>query len=400
MISSKFFHIPSKSRREREFSPHPFIGVFQEFIMGRFGLYLHIPFCDGKCHYCSFFCRRMDSASMDEYTMRLCAAVASWGGKIDKTVNSVYFGGGTPSLLGHRRLIGIFDTIRKSFAIADDAEITVEVNPSSADGLDFAMLKRAGFNRLSIGLQSSNDNELRLLGRRHSAADAKHTVEAAKAAGFDNISLDVMLAIPEQTKDSLCRTLDFCAGCGVRHISAYILKIEEGTRFYRDRDTLGLFDDDAQAAIYEYAVERLGQLGYHQYEISNFAVDGFESRHNLLYWHDEEYLGLGPSAHSFIGGKRFYYDNSFEAFYADRIADEGSGGDEDEYIMLALRLSEGLVFEEFEKRFSHPVSEKILNAARRIEANGLVKLTPSSLSLTVKGFLVSNSVIAYLLQNT
>ncbi len=365
-----------------------------------FGLYIHIPFCGGKCYYCNFFSKHMTEAEMDEYTDQMIRSISLWSKRLDKTVDTVYFGGGTPSLLGHKRLICILDAARKAFTITDNAEITVEVNPSSTGALDFSALKAAGFNRLSIGLQSANDNELKLLGRRHRSVDAKNTVATARNAGFDNISLDVMLAIPEQTKESLRRTLDFCADSQVQHISAYILKIEPETRFYQLRENLPLFTDDAQAAIYEETVRYLDKLGYHQYEISNFSKNGFESRHNLIYWHDEEYLGLGPSAHSFIDGKRFYFDNSFDRFYADAISDEGAGGDEEEYIMLALRLCEGLKFERFEKRFHQPISDKMLKAAQRLADQGLVKLSPDSISFTVKGFLVSNAVIGYLLQNT
>lgn len=368
--------------------------------MRNLGLYIHIPFCDGKCCYCNFFSKHLDQTAMDEYTDKLISAVTAWGQKTDRKVDTVYFGGGTPSLLGHQRLCNILDSVKKSFDVSDDAEITMEANPSSGDTLDYPALRSAGFNRLSVGLQSANENELKLLGRRHSVADARATIAYAKKARFDRLSLDVMLAIPEQTADSLHRTLDFCAGCQVDHISAYILKIEPETRFYQIKDRLPLFDDDAQAAIYEEAVGYLEKLGYHQYEISNFSLDGCESRHNLRYWHDDEYLGIGPSAHSFIDGKRFYYGNSFEDFYAGKVIDEGSGGDEEEYIMLALRLTEGLVFDDFAERFGHPVSKKMLNAAKPLAEEGLIELTTSSLSLTLKGFLVSNAVIAYLLQNT
>ena len=365
------------------------------------GLYLHIPFCDGKCAYCNFFsrCPRADISDLTEYTDRLIDSIKAWGKQLDRPVDTVYFGGGTPSLLGHDRLIRILDAIYRSFDIADHAEVTVEVNPSSTDELDFVRMKQAGFNRLSIGLQSANENELKLLGRRHSVDDAYRTVKRAQTAGFDNISLDVMLAIPEQTIASLDQTLEFCVSCKVRHISSYILKIEEGTRFYHMRDQLPLFNDDEQAAFYEYTVQKLAQLGFEQYEISNFSIKGYESRHNLHYWHDEEYLGLGPSAHSFIDGKRFYYDSDFQCFYKNQIRDESDGGDSDEYIMLALRLTEGLVFDKYKERFNCSVSDKLIVAAKRLEQQGLCQISDHSISLTVKGFLVSNAVIAYLLNH-
>lgn len=368
------------------------------------GLYLHIPFCDGKCAYCSFFSRRphrrADFSELSEYTQHMIGRIENWSLRVDRPVDTVYFGGGTPSLLGYERLIRILDSVFRSFRVSDHAEITAEVNPTSTDELDFSLLKEAGFNRLSIGLQSADDNELQLLGRRHSAADAKRTVQRARKAGFDNISLDVMLAVPKQTIASLDRTLAFCASCDVQHISAYLLKIEEGTRFYRQRDALPLFDDDAQAAFYERTVARLAALGYPQYEISSFARTGCESRHNLHYWHDEEYLGLGPSAHSFLDGKRFYYESDFAAFYADRITEESSGGDSEEYIMLALRLTEGLVFERYRDRFGREVSDRFIASAKQLETQGLCRVGERSVSLTVKGFLVSNAVISYLIENT
>lgn len=364
------------------------------------GLYLHIPFCDGKCAYCNFFSKRGNAGELDEYTDHLIEAIVHWSKRIDRSVDTVYFGGGTPSLLGHERLIRIVTSVFERFEISKKAEITVEVNPSSTQNLDFKKMKEAGFSRLSIGLQSANDHELQILGRRHSINDARRTVASAQTAGFDNISLDVMLAIPEQTINSLNRTLRFCADCGVQHISAYILKLEKGTRFYAMKDQLSQFNDEAQALFYEHTVETLFRLGYHQYEISNFSLQGYESRHNLHYWHDEEYLGLGPSAHSFLNGRRFYYENDVHSFYANRIYEESDGGDSDEYIMLALRLTEGLTFEKYEEIFYHPVSRNLIAAATKLQKEGLCRVTDHSITLTVKGFLVSNAVIAYLLENT
>lgn len=370
--------------------------------MNPIGLYLHIPFCDGKCAYCNFFsrCPRADFSDISDYTAHLIDSIRTWGDQLQNPVDTVYFGGGTPSLLGHERLNRILESVYSSFAVTDHAEITVEVNPTSTDEIDFGSMKRAGFNRLSIGMQSADDRELSILGRRHTAADAKRTVERAQSAGYDNISLDVMLAIPEQTSESLAHTLQFCASCDVQHISAYILKIEEGTRFYTLKDRLALFSDDEQAAFYEQTVETLERLGFHQYEISNFAKAGRESRHNLHYWRDDEYLGLGPSAHSFLNGRRFYYENDFIRFYENKVCEESTGGDSEEYIMLALRLTEGLRFHEFEKRFGQPVSAKMISSAKRLEQQGLCRVSNHSILLTVKGFLVSNAVIAYLLENT
>lgn len=368
--------------------------------MNPIGLYLHIPFCDGKCAYCNFFSRCANENLLSEYTDCLIESIRNWGKKLNRTIDTVYFGGGTPSLLGHERLITILSCIKESFQLSKNPEITVEVNPSSTDVIDFTALHQAGFNRLSIGLQSADDNELHVLSRRHSLADAQRTVMRAQNAGFNNISLDVMLAIPHQKKISLDRTLDFCASCGVQHISAYILKVEEGTPFFKMKGELPLFSDDEQAELYEYTVDKLAALGYQQYEVSNFACPGYESKHNLHYWHDEEYLGLGPSAHSYLDNQRFYYENDLQSFYDDKICYESSGGDRDEYIMLSLRLNEGLNLTEYEKRYHHPVSENILKAAHRLQERELCRVTEKAIALTVKGFLVSNAIIAYLLENS
>lgn len=360
------------------------------------GIYIHIPFCDGKCNYCDFYNFRADEAEFDRYTSAVCSAVKMWAQKIKRPVDTVYFGGGTPSLLGAERLAAIYHEIKNCFDVSQKAEVTVEVNPTRG-GFDFEAARKAGFNRVSIGLQSSNDKELRTLGRRHAADDAKNAVLSARAAGFSNISLDVMLAIPYQSERSLDETIRFCATCDVQHISAYILKVEENTPFFQMKERLPLFDENAQSEMYRHAVKTLDDCGYHQYEISNFCKNGFESRHNLRYWHDEEYLGIGPSAHSFIDGERFFFPNAIERFYRGDTEFESTGGDEEEYIMLSLRLKEGLIYRDFEKRFHHPLPDRIKKRASALFSEDFLTIDDSHISLTVKGFLVSNAVIAYLL---
>lgn len=365
------------------------------------GLYIHVPFCKSKCNYCNFYSFYADKSEYDTYTNALIALIQKYG-KVysDRIVDTVYFGGGTPSVLGTERLCRILHMVKNSFTVASGAEITFEANPTSAEALDFVRLKEAGFNRISFGLQSANDNELKILGRRHTAEEAKEVILSAQKAGFDNLSLDLMLCVPQQTMESLKQSITFAVSCGVEHISAYILKIEKGTPFYRMKDSFSLPSDDEQSEIYEYAVSLLQEKGYSQYEISNFAKQGFQSRHNLRYWHDEEYLGLGPSAHSFIDGNRFFYPDDLTDFYADKTAFEGSGGDSDEYIMLRLRLTEGLNFKEYYDRFHQGIDRRIIKKASSLLDDQLVELSENSLKLTVKGFLVSNAIIAYLLDNT
>ncbi len=373
------------------------LGVF----MSDTGLYIHIPFCKSKCNYCNFFSVCHHEIDYDTYTAQMLGLIDKYAERHqNRSIDTVYFGGGTPSVIGTKRLCRILSEIKSAFNVIDNAEITFEANPTSSDLLDFSRLYQAGFNRISFGLQSADQNELSVLGRQHTAEEAKAVIETAKEAGFRNISIDIMLAIPYQTEESLLRTISFCYECGVQHISAYILKIEEGTPFDKMRDRLELIDEDSQALLYEFTVRELERRGYHQYEISNFAKNGFESRHNLHYWHDEEYIGLGPSAHSFIDGERYYYSNSFEDFYNDKTVFESQGGDREEYIMLALRLREGLIFQKYEERFKEKIVDQILKRASSLLKENYIELDEKSLRLTVKGFLVSNLIIGYLLNNT
>ena len=359
------------------------------------GLYLHIPFCRRKCPYCDFYSVSGDTAAFDAYTEALCRRIRSYAEKLSMPADTLYLGGGTPSILGAERLVRLAAVARKYFGL-NHAEITLEVNPEKQD-IDFAALRKGGFNRISIGLQSANDNELRQLGRLHDVQQAVRCIAQAKAAGFTNLSLDLMIATPEQTKDSLRRSIDFCAEQGAAHISAYLLKVEPNTPYARRRDTAFLCDDERQAELYLLAVEQLKSYGYRQYEISNFAKEGFEGRHNLKYWHDEEYLGLGPSAHSFIGGRRFYYDRSFDSFYQDITTPDGSGGDAEEFLLLGLRLCEGVTHERYRRRFGTDIPPSVIQQAQRLLPTGYLTLTPEGIALTPQGFLVSNAVIAFLL---
>ena len=359
------------------------------------GLYLHIPFCRSKCPYCDFFSVRYDEKTSDEYAELLCTCLALYGERLGRTADTVYFGGGTPSVIGEERLIRILEAAKNSFS-AKSIETTLEVNPEKKN-TDFERLRNAGFDRVSIGVQSADDDELRLLGRLHDRHDAESCISLAQRSGFENISLDLMIATPKQTKDSLMRSIDFCAENGAKHISAYILKIEKGTVYYRKKDSLSVPDDDEQAEMYLFAAEKLAEYGYRQYEISNFSKPGYESRHNMKYWRDEEYLGLGPSAHSFIGGKRWYFGRSFEDFALDISICDGDGGSIEEYIMLGLRLSEGIGFERFYERFGTPLPEIYKKRASRFIAAGYTEVTDGYMRLTPKGFMLSNALIAEIL---
>lgn len=339
------------------------------------GLYIHIPFCFSKCPYCDFYSTKYTPTAADAFAEKLGGQMQDYTGSFD----TVYFGGGTPSILEPQVLTGILQAVRDHFAIDPAAEITVECNPSKDLTGDMEQYAAAGINRVSIGMQSAVDRERFALGRRAGSREVARTVAAAKAAGITNISLDVMLGTPKQTPDSLEETFAFIARMQVTHISAYLLKIEPGTPFDRLQAKLALPEEDTVCQMYLQTVERLGQLGFAQYEISNFARPGYESRHNLKYWLLEPYLGLGPSAHSLWNGRRFYFDRDWI------WQDEGPGGDREEQILLGLRLNRGI-----------PADWLTRDPAPYI-AGGFMRRANGRISLTPRGMLVSNTILAELL---
>lgn len=355
------------------------------------GLYIHVPFCDGKCPYCDFYSLPGDGRAMDAYVRRAVEAMGEWAGT---QVDTVYFGGGTPNLLGAGRLSRLLDAAGGAFSIAPGAEVTVEANPTHVGRAFFADLRAAGFNRLSMGLQSADNGELALLGRAHRAGDAAQAVGDAQAAGFGNISLDLMLALPGGSQEKLGRSIAFAAGLGVQHISSYMLKVEEGTPFARQ--ALALPDEDGAADQYLFCVEELARRGFAQYEISNFARPGFESRHNLTYWHGDGYVGIGPGAHSFWGGRRFYCPRDLAAFLGGcRPVPDGAGGSFQEFAMLNLRLIRGLVRSDCTARFGPAggaAFDRMLGNARSCPPH-LLWATPQALGFTPEGFLVSNALL-------
>ncbi|MED9970650.1 MAG: radical SAM family heme chaperone HemW [Ruminococcus sp.] len=365
--------------------------------MNTFGIYIHIPFCRKKCPYCDFYSKCGNEIEYEKYTAETLKKIINWSNLCNKKVTSIYFGGGTPSVIGAERLCAMLDQIKKQFCVDENAEVTCEVNPESGKGLDFELMRKTGFNRISVGLQSADENELKALGRIHTAEEARLTAKLASQAGINNISFDLMMGIPFQTLESLKYSIDFCADCGVTHISSYLLKIEKGTKFFTLKDKLPLSDDDIQADLYLNAVDELERRGYAQYEISNFAKPGYEGKHNINYWKCGEYIGIGSSAHSFFDGKRFYYERNIQDYYDRKIVDDGTGGDSREYIMLSLRLKEGLVFSEFERRYAFPVHPATIQKIKNFAKHGFMELDSEHACFTKKGFLVSNSIISELI---
>lgn len=356
------------------------------------GLYIHIPFCIKKCNYCDFYSVIPKDDLKKRYLESLLKEIDKWGGRTARPIDTIYIGGGTPSLLSEDEFAKIFVCIKQNFKLLDNAEITVEVNPGDNLESFLTSAANAGVNRASIGIQSCIENELCLLGRRHTAQDAKKAVTAARNAGITNISADIMLGLPNSTGETLQKSIDGILSLETEHISAYILKVEKGTKF--DVMKIALPDDDKISDQYIQLCDALQNAGYEHYEISNFAKAGFESRHNNRYWKQEEYIGIGPSAHSFFEGKRFYYKRDINAFIdgAQTVFDS-LGGDEAEFIMLSLRLKEGLKPKVFEEKFKKPLDAKIFAKAKEFEKHGLCKVNENGISLTNEGMLVSNSII-------
>ena len=366
------------------------------------GLYIHIPFCKAKCAYCDFYSLAHSEEKMDAYMAALLRHLEEVAPRAaGMQVDTVYFGGGTPSYLGAARLCRILQTVLRRYDVARDAEITLEANPDSAgDWKELRKLRRAGFNRLSLGVQSTDDALLRRIGRVHTYEQVQQAVMAARKAKFTNLSLDLIYGLPGQTMEDWQRTLADAVALGPEHLSCYGLKLEEGTPLWQQRQTLTLPDDDVQADMYLYTVAALGEMGYEQYEISNFAKSGKESRHNLKYWRMEEYAGFGPGAHSDFGGVRYGYVRDIDSYIAGRLVLSESETDSTsardyEYVMLSLRTAAGIDRQTFEKRYRQRF-QPMETLFEQYEKAGLASRTEGGWRLTPRGFLVSNSIIAAL----
>ena len=361
------------------------------------GLYIHIPFCRSKCAYCDFYSLAGAEERMDDYCRALERHLAEVAPQAEcHKADTVYFGGGTPSYLGAERLCRLLGSIRKLYKVDKHAEITLEANPDSAtDRKILKRLRKAGFNRLSLGVQSMDDALLQTIGRIHTRQQVQEAVAAARKAGFKNLSLDLIYGLPGQTMEGWEKTLSDAVGLHPEHLSCYGLKLEEGTPLYRRQGELTFPDEDMQADMYLYAVEFLKQCGYEQYEISNFA-----SRHNLKYWLLQEYAGFGPGAHSDFGNVRYGYARDLERYLkGELVLQESETVDTDErereYLMLRLRTVQGVDPREFEYRFRQrfaPLAALLQQCARE----GLAEQDGNGWHLTAKGFLVSNRIIGLL----
>ena len=367
------------------------------------GLYVHIPFCVKKCNYCDFCSVPCDKDKVNEYVMNLLSEIESYKRIPKIEVDTVFFGGGTPSIISAELFLKIASAIRNSFDLTENCEFSIEVNPATLDEKKTEAFIEAGVNRVSIGLQSIHENEMKILGRIHTYKEFEKTYRMVRDAGISNVNVDLMYGIPEQTSDSLKKTIESVISLSPEHISAYGLIVEEGTPFYEKRCELALPDEDTEYDMYVMIHKTLTDAGYSHYEISNYARDGYQSKHNLKYWRDEEYIGVGLAAHSYFSGKRFYntekFDEYFDGFGAKyRKAENSSCGiDEFEYAMLGLRLSEGISLSEYEKLFSKSFAVGKEEKLKSYIEAGLMEISDGRLSFTAKGFYVSNSILADLL---
>lgn len=375
------------------------------------GLYLHIPFCAHACPYCDFsfelwrgdLARRFLEALTVELGHR--AAEPDWR---DVTFDTVFVGGGTPTCLSRERLARLFTLVRAHLRVAPDAEITVEANPETVTDEKLAGLLEAGVDRLSIGVQSFSDVFLRRLGRHHSAERAVRAVRQARRAGFRSLNLDLMFAVPGQSMPDWDETLAQALDLAPDHLSTYCLTIEAGTPFGRQAAAgqVVLPDEEAQLAMYQRAIERLTGQGYRQYEVSNFARPGAECRHNLVYWMGGNYLGLGPSAHSHVDGRRFANARHLET-YLRLIEARGTATDLDEHlsieqrtgesILLGLRMTEGLDVRAFASRFGPDAYASRRDRIAALTASGLLERSGHRLRLTRQGLAVADAVCAELM---
>ena len=364
------------------------------------GIYIHVPFCLKRCGYCDFCSSIYNEDKIRRYKDALVRNIRDFACK-GIEVDTVYLGGGTPSLLSADMMSEILDVLRQNFVIDKRAEITVEANPGTVDPEKLRAYALAGVNRISFGVQSCKDDELYRLGRIHSFKEAAEAVMMAKKSGIENISCDLMLGIPGQTLKSARESAESLCGLGIDHLSAYMLKIEEGTPFDCPEIKSAVADDDEVSEMYLECAEILERCGLMQYEISNFAKPGFESRHNLKYWKGEPYIGFGASAHSFFMGKRFYVPPDIDGFISaptqNYEAEDLSPDALTEYILLGLRLTEGIALERVDSLGGS--AEKLILAAKPFEAAEYLDVSGGRVRLTRVGFLVSNGIILRLTES-
>lgn len=365
------------------------------------GLYIHIPFCKQKCLYCDFNSYVCNEDIIQKYIDALIKEIRMYNKLHQFKFNTVFFGGGTPTFIHYKHIEAIINEIK--FNIAENAEISMECNPGTVDIESLKAYRAMGINRLSIGLQAWQPELQKALGRIHDTKQFVINLEQARAVGFTNISADLMFALPGQSLEMWLDTVEKVANLGLKHISCYSLKVEEGTPFYKlqEQNKLELPDEELDRAMYHGAIDFLCKYGFEQYEISNFALPGYECKHNLIYWENKEYLGVGAGSHSKIDSVRFNnyknLDKYIECIEHNDFPTEEKNEikvDEDmwETIILSMRLNSGLNIEKFNKRYAVDFLNKYDKAVSKLIENGLVIIEGNYIKLTALGMDLSNSV--------
>ncbi|MCD8145663.1 MAG: radical SAM family heme chaperone HemW [Clostridiales bacterium] len=371
------------------------------------GVYIHIPFCKSKCAYCDFYSLPGHESRMDAYAIALAANLSELAPSMASyTVDTVYLGGGTPSIFGEQRLKNLLNLLNKTLHLAKNCEFTMECNPDSVTPSLVRTVRKAGVNRISLGMQSAQDEELLAVGRPHTMEQTRRAVQAIRKGKIKNLSLDLIYGLPGQTMESWQSSVEEALSLGPEHLSLYALTLEEGTSLWAARERTPMADDDELAERYLWAVKRLGAAGYEQYEISNFAKPGYASRHNQKYWRGEEYVGFGPAAHSDFGGCRYSYIADLEGYIdgmasgKELVAESEQIPEKErarEYLMLRLRTTEGIQEEEYHNLFRMsfvPLQSKLEEYAAQgwaVCENGRWRFTP-------EGFLRSNPLIGGILE--
>lgn len=368
------------------------------------GVYIHIPFCVKKCGYCDFNAYSGYKAAIKaRYVEAVCREIESRA-EPQTRVPTIFFGGGTPTVLAASDLARILATVKASFSVDGDAEVTTEANPGDASPQYLSDLRAAGFNRLSYGVQTFNDRLLKTIDRIHTGEDARAAVAMAKAAGFANLSIDLMFALPRQTMADWDRSLDEAFALDVPHLSMYALIVEEKTLFHarQQRGKLPLPSEAMEAAMFARAIERATAAGWRRYEVSNYARPGFESRHNRLYWRNEEYFGIGAGAASYLDGARTVNER-LPSRYADSITAKGTAFDSEERLtpretmgetmMLGLRMAGGVDLDAFAARFGVRAEAVYADEIARLTTGGFLEVADNHIRLTGRGLFVGNEVM-------
>ena len=374
--------------------------------MKELGIYIHIPFCKQKCLYCDFYSVCEDEKKQTEYFEVLKNEIEDVGKNTENAIiKTIYIGGGTPSFVNSKYILEILNTLKNYFLIDDNAEITIEVNPGTIDKTKLEDYKSVGINRLSIGMQSSNNEILKTIGRIHSWEEFLNCYNLAKEVGFNNINIDCMIGLPNQTIEDVIDTLNKIISINPEHISMYSLIVEEGTpieKLIKD-GKLNLPDEELERNMYHTAKELLENSGYIQYEISNFSKPGFESKHNLDCWHQKEYIGFGAGAHSYTDGCRYSnianVDEYIKCYKENRIEDSITIHEKQdktamakEYILLSLRTIKGCSKKDFYSKFGYDIKKGFKEELNKLEKSGLIAIDNEFIKLTRKGLDLANIV--------